>query len=31
MIFVADLLTDALNGMFHLVPAVILQELGNCL
>jgi hypothetical protein len=31
MILVTDLLTDALNSMLHLLPAIILQELGNCL
>ena len=31
MILVTDLLTNTLNGSFHLPPAIILQELGNCL
>jgi hypothetical protein len=31
MILVADLLTNTLHGPFHLLPAIVLQELGNCL
>ena len=31
MIFVADLLTDTLHSPYHLLPAIILDELGNCL
>ena len=31
MIFVADLLTNTLHSPYHLLPAIIMDELGNCL